>query len=59
LDFIVGDVAAAVARASAAGATLEGEIQTFRWGRLAVMSDPFGHGFCFLQFVGKGYDEIT
>jgi len=22
------------------------------------MSDPFGHGFCLLQFVGKGYDEV-
>jgi predicted enzyme related to lactoylglutathione lyase len=59
LDFIVGDAAAAVARASAAGATLEGEIQAFRWGRLAVMSDPFGHGFCFLQFAGKGYDQVV
>jgi len=59
LDFIVGDVGAAVERALAAGATLEGEIQAFRWGRVAVISDPFGHGFCFLQFVGKGYDEVA
>ncbi|MET0502031.1 MAG: VOC family protein [Candidatus Binatia bacterium] len=59
LDFVVEDITAAVQRASAAGATLEGEIQAHEWGRLAVMSDPFGHGFCFLQFAGKGYDEVA
>jgi uncharacterized glyoxalase superfamily protein PhnB len=41
LDFVVEDITAAVQRASAAGATLEGEIQAHEWGRLAVMSDPF------------------
>jgi predicted enzyme related to lactoylglutathione lyase len=57
LDFTVVDVSAAVQRAVNAGAKLEGEIETFTWGRLATMSDPFGHGFCLLQFLGKGYDE--
>ena len=52
------DVEAATARASAAGATLETPIQTRRWGRLAQMADPFGHGFCLIQFLGQGYDEI-
>jgi predicted enzyme related to lactoylglutathione lyase len=59
LDFEVDDVLAAVQRALAAGAKLEGEIQTFAWGRIAMMSDPFGHGFCLLQFVGRGYDEVA
>jgi predicted enzyme related to lactoylglutathione lyase len=59
LDFVVENVTAAVQRASAAGAILEGEIQSFKWGRNAVMSDPFGHGFCLLEFIGKGYDEVT
>jgi predicted enzyme related to lactoylglutathione lyase len=59
LDFVVEDIAAATERAVRAGATLEGEIQTFDWGRLANLSDPFGHGFCLLQFVGKGYDEFA
>jgi predicted enzyme related to lactoylglutathione lyase len=59
LDFEVDDVPAVVQRALAAGASLEGEIQTFAWGRLAMMSDPFGHGFCLLQFVGRGYDEVA
>jgi len=57
LDIVVEDVAAAVRNAVAAGATLEGEPRSFRWGRLATLSDPFGHGLCFVQWRGKGYDE--
>lgn len=59
LDFEVDDVESAVSRAVAAGAMLEGEIQTFNWGRIATLSDPFGHGFCLLQFVGEGYDKVV
>jgi predicted enzyme related to lactoylglutathione lyase len=59
LDFEVEDVEASVQRALAAGAKLEGNIQTFAWGRIAIMSDPFGHGFCLLQFLGRGYDEVV
>ena len=57
LDFVVEDVDRAVRRAVIAGALQEGEIQSFAWGRLATMSDPFGHGFCLLQFVGEGYEQ--
>ena len=59
LDFVVADLAAAVGRAIAAGATIEGEIETHRWGRIARMADPFGHGICFIEFLGRGYDEIA
>src|SRR3712207_2149313 len=59
LDLVVPDVAAAVRKAEAAGARLEGEIRTHEWGRIAVMADPFGHGFCLLEFVGRGYDAIA
>jgi predicted enzyme related to lactoylglutathione lyase len=59
LDFAVADVAAAVQRAVAAGARLEGAIETFAWGGLATLSDPFGHGFCLLQFSAAGYDAVT
>ena len=58
LDVVVEDVEAAEARARAAGATLEVPIQTRHWGRIAQMADPFGHGFCLIQFLGRGYDEI-
>ncbi len=59
LDFEVEDIEASVQRALAAGAKLEDEIQTFPWGRIAKMSDPFGNGFCILQFTGGGYDEVV
>jgi predicted enzyme related to lactoylglutathione lyase len=59
LDFVVSDIEAAVRRAEAAGARLESEVTTAKWGRLALMADPFGHGFCFVQFLGRGYDEIA
>ncbi len=59
LDFEVADLDAAVQRALDAGAKLEGGIVTRKWGRMANLSDPFGHGLCLLQFLGRGYDELT
>jgi rhodanese-related sulfurtransferase/predicted enzyme related to lactoylglutathione lyase len=59
LDIVVPDVEAAVARALAAGAVLEKPTQSNSWGKLALLADPFGNGFCLLQFVGRGYDEIS
>jgi predicted enzyme related to lactoylglutathione lyase len=59
LDFVVPDIVAAVNRAIDAGATMEGEIRTHSWGRIAQMADPFGHGICFIEFLGRGYDEIA
>jgi predicted enzyme related to lactoylglutathione lyase len=59
LDFAVDDIEHAVQKAVAAGARLEAPIATNAWGRLALMADPFGHGFCFVEFVGRGYDEIA
>jgi len=58
-DVAVGDVEAAVRAAQEAGATLEGDIQEYPWGRMGTMSDPFGHGFCFVQLLGSGYDEVA
>jgi predicted enzyme related to lactoylglutathione lyase len=59
LDFEVVDIDAAVKRAVAAGARLENEPRSFNWGRLAMLSDPFGHGFCLLQFTDRGYDAVA
>jgi predicted enzyme related to lactoylglutathione lyase len=59
LDFVVDDIDQAVRRAQAAGARLEKPATTANWGRLAAMADPFGHGFCLVQFLGRGYDEIA
>jgi len=59
LDFSVDEIEPAVERAVSAGARLEQPITTYKWGKLALMADPFGHGFCFVQFLGRGYDEIA
>jgi predicted enzyme related to lactoylglutathione lyase len=59
LDFVVEDLDAAVRRAVAASAKLERDIEVKPWGRLAVLADPFGHGFCLLEFKGRGYDEVA
>src|SRR5882724_9314805 len=59
LDFVVEEIEPAVQRAVLAGARLEQPIATHKWGELALMADPFGHGFCFVQFLGRGYDEIA
>lgn len=55
LDVVVDDLDAALARALAAGAHQEGAITEASWGRLVQLGDPFGHGFCLLQWHGQGY----
>jgi len=59
LDFVVPNLHAAVQRAQNAGAVLEGTLQTFAWGRMANMADPFGHGFCLIELQGRGYDAMS
>ena len=58
LDFVVDDITAAVQTATGVGAVLEGTIDRHSWGLIAHLSDPFGHGICLIQFVGRGYDEL-
>ena len=59
VDVVVDDLDSALARALAAGARQEGAVREAAWGRIALIADPFGHGWCLLQFLGEGYDEIT
>ncbi len=59
LDIVVDDIEQAVTRAVAAGAMLEHAPQARRWGKLAALADPFGHGLCLIEFTGRGYDEIA
>jgi predicted enzyme related to lactoylglutathione lyase len=59
LDFIVPDLDAAVARLLALGATLDRDIQTREYGRMANMADPFGNGFDLIEFSGPGYDDVS
>jgi predicted enzyme related to lactoylglutathione lyase len=59
LDVVVKDIDSAVRQAVAAGAQLEAAVTVHAWGKLALMADPFGHGFCFVQFSAQGYDAIV
>ncbi len=59
IDVVVDDIEKAVARSIQAGATQEAPVSSLAWGKLALMADPFGHGFCLIQFVGRGYDAIA
>ena len=58
-DVVVDDLDVALARALDAGAAQEGAIRQADWGRIVTVADPFGHGWCLLQFRGRGYDEIA
>jgi predicted enzyme related to lactoylglutathione lyase len=59
LDFVVPDIHAALERALHAGALLDQPLAARPFGLIAVLSDPFGHGFCLLEFTGRGYDEVA
>jgi len=58
-DVVVDDLDEALIRAVAAGAIQEGAVREAGWGRIVQLADPFGHGWCLLQFLGRGYDEIA
>jgi predicted enzyme related to lactoylglutathione lyase len=58
-DAVVDDIEAALARAVAVGAIVESETRVHSWGKIAILADPFGNGFCLIQFLGRGYDEIA
>jgi predicted enzyme related to lactoylglutathione lyase len=57
-DFVVENIEAAIERATAAGAVQEGEICDAPYGKLAMFADPFGHGFCLIEFNAEGYDAL-
>jgi catechol 2,3-dioxygenase-like lactoylglutathione lyase family enzyme len=59
LDLVVDAVEPALARALAAGARLEAGVQSYDWGRMAVLADPFGHGFCIVELHGHGYAALA
>ena len=56
-DLVVPDVDAAAARAIAAGAKQETGHVDWRGSRCISFGDPFGHGFCFIQFDSGGTYE--
>ena len=56
-DLVVGDVDEWAARAIAAGARPETGHVDWRGSRCVSFSDPFGHGFCFIQFTNDTYED--
>jgi lactoylglutathione lyase len=58
-DVVVDDLDVALARAVAAGALQEGATRDTSWGRIVQLADPFGHGWCLIQFSAAGYDAIA
>jgi predicted enzyme related to lactoylglutathione lyase len=57
MDFVVGDVTEAARRALAAGAIQESECVEWKGSKCITFSDPFGNGFCVIEFAGEAYDE--
>ncbi len=57
MDFVVDDVAAAARRALDAGALQESECIEWRGSKCITFSDPFGHGFCLIEFAGETYSD--
>ena len=59
VDLVVDDLERALARALNAGARAESELESYRWGRMVLMADPFGNGFCLIQLDVAGYEAMV
>ncbi len=57
LDFVVDDLTAAAQKAEAAGAVRESECIEWRCSKCITFSDPFGHGFCLIEFTHGTYED--
>ena len=55
LDFVVNDLEQAAARAQAAGAVQESDCVCWNGSKCITFSDPFGHGFCLIEFEHGTY----
>lgn len=57
IDFVVEDISAAANRAINAGASRESECIEWKGSKCITFSDPFGHGFCLIEFAKETYRE--
>ena len=55
MDFVVDDVTEAAQRALAAGAIQESECVEWNGSKCITFADPFGNGFCVIEFAGETY----
>lgn len=57
IDFVVDDIEETTIRALRAGAIRESECVEWSGSKCITFSDPFGHGFCLIEFTGETYNE--
>ena len=57
IDFVVDDIDQAAKRALKAGALQESRCVEWRGSKCISFSDPFGHGFCLIEFAGDTYSN--
>lgn len=57
IDFVVDDIKSAAQQAMSAGAIRESECIEWRGSKCITFADPFGHGFCLIEFADKTYSE--
>jgi catechol 2,3-dioxygenase-like lactoylglutathione lyase family enzyme len=57
IDFVVENLEGAVRQALAAGAKQESEQVDWMQSKCITFSDPFGHGFCLIEFADGTYQE--
>jgi predicted enzyme related to lactoylglutathione lyase len=55
IDFVVESIEEAAKRAILAGARQESECVEWMDSKCITFSDPFGHGFCLIEFVEETY----
>lgn len=55
IDFVVDNIEEASMRALGAGAIRESECIVWNASKCMTFSDPFGHGFCLIEFIGETY----
>lgn len=59
MDFVVDDIDAAKQKVMAAGAVCESEGVEWMESKCVTFSDPFGHGFCLIEFNNGTYAETA
>jgi predicted enzyme related to lactoylglutathione lyase len=55
VDFVVDNIEEATRQAIRAGATQESECIQWMGSKCTTFSDPFGHGFCLMEFTKDTY----
>jgi len=58
-DFVVDNLEEAARRAITAGALQESDCVEWMESKCITFSDPFGHGFCLIEFADETYNNGT